>query len=103
MKDKRETLTNLLVNLMGQQKERQVRVLMTFCSLGFNFTNVLRAAFLCLRFRFVLYWRKPTGAKAARRTLVKLTPGVRGFDYLKTRAQSYKTFRHLFRRLAPLT
>jgi hypothetical protein len=35
----------------------------------------VHTAFLCLRFRFVLYWRKPTGAKAARRTLVKLTPG----------------------------
>jgi hypothetical protein len=49
-----------------------------------NFTNILRSAFtyvncagsfLCLRFRFVLYWRKTVGAKAARRMLVKLTPG----------------------------
>ncbi len=48
-----------------------------------NFTNVLLAAFtyvnyarsfLCLHFRFVLYWRKPTVAKAVRRMLVKLTP-----------------------------
>jgi hypothetical protein len=30
------------------------------------------AAFLCLRFRFVLYWRKTVGAKAEHRTLVKL-------------------------------
>ncbi len=36
-----------------------------------------RAAFLCLHFRFVLYWRKPTGAKAAHRTLMKLTPDYR--------------------------
>ncbi len=50
---------------------------------GVNFTNILRAAFtcvscacsfLCLRFRFVFYWCKPTGVKAVRRTLVKLTP-----------------------------
>jgi hypothetical protein len=46
-----------------------------FASLEVNFTNVLRAAFLCLCFRFVLYWRKTVGTKAARRMLVKLTPG----------------------------
>jgi hypothetical protein len=28
-------------------------------------TYVASVAFLCLRFRFVLYWHKPTGAKAA--------------------------------------
>ncbi len=33
------------------------------------------AAFLCLQFRFVLYRCKTVGAKAARRMLVKLTPG----------------------------
>jgi hypothetical protein len=33
------------------------------------------AAFLCLHFRFVLYWRKPTGAKAGRRKLMKFSPG----------------------------
>ena len=52
---------------------------------GVNFNNVLRAAFtyvscarsfLCLHLSFVLYWRKTTGVKAARRTLVKLTPGL---------------------------
>ncbi len=37
-------------------------------------TQVARAAFLCLHLRFVLYWCKPTGAKAARRTLMKLSP-----------------------------
>ncbi len=36
----------------------------------------MHAAFLYVRFRFVLYWSKPTSAKAARRTLVKLTPGL---------------------------
>jgi hypothetical protein len=30
--------------------------------------------FLCLRFRFVLYWCKPTGAKAVCRMLMKLSP-----------------------------
>ncbi len=48
-----------------------------------NFTNVLSAAFtyvccarsfLSLCFRFVPYWRKTVGKKAARRMLVKLTP-----------------------------
>jgi hypothetical protein len=51
---------------------------------GVNFTNVLRAdftyvswacIFLCLCFRFVLYWCKTVGAKAVRRMLVKFTPG----------------------------
>ncbi len=52
---------------------------------GINLTNVLCPAFsyvscactfLCLHFRFVLYWRKTVGAKAAHRTYVKLTPGI---------------------------
>ncbi len=52
---------------------------------GVNFTNALPAAFtyisfarsfFCLRSRFVLYWRKTVGAKAACRTLMKLNPGV---------------------------
>jgi hypothetical protein len=38
--------------------------------------KVARAAFLCLRFGFVLYWRKTVGAKAALRMLMKLSPGV---------------------------
>ncbi len=53
-----------------------------------NFTNVLRAAFiyvclacsfLCLSFRFVFYWHKTVGAKAACRTLMKLNPGLLRF------------------------
>ena len=36
----------------------------------------MRPAFLCLSFRFVLYWRKTVGAKAVRRMLVKLNPCV---------------------------
>jgi hypothetical protein len=38
-------------------------------------TQISRTAFLCLRFRFVLYWRKTVSAKAAHRTLMKLTQG----------------------------
>ncbi len=50
---------------------------------GVNITNILCAAFthvrfLCLSFRFVLYWCKTVDAKAACRTLVKLTPGCDG-------------------------
>jgi hypothetical protein len=37
-------------------------------------TKVLRKAFLSLDLRFVLFWRKTIGAKAARNELVKLTP-----------------------------
>ncbi len=39
------------------------------------YVRKLCAAFLCLHFRFVLYWRKTVGAKAVRRTLLKLSPG----------------------------
>jgi hypothetical protein len=43
-----------------------------------NFTNilhvkVLRAAFLFLHLRYVVFWRKNIGAKAALKMLVKLT------------------------------
>jgi hypothetical protein len=36
-------------------------------------TKVSREAFLYLDLRFVLFWRKNIGAKAARNMLVKLT------------------------------
>jgi hypothetical protein len=36
-------------------------------------TKVLLIAFLCLQFRFVLYWRKNIRTKAALKTLVELT------------------------------
>jgi hypothetical protein len=51
---------------------------------GVNFTNILQAAFctkfLCaasmrLQFGFAMFWHKDFGAKAARKMLVKLTPG----------------------------
>ena len=38
-------------------------------------TNVFCAAFMCLQFGFVILWQKAFGAKAALKTLVKLTPG----------------------------
>jgi hypothetical protein len=50
---------------------------------GVNFTNILQAAFctkvfcaafMCLQFGFVMFWRKDFGAKAAHKMLVKLTP-----------------------------
>ncbi len=47
-----------------------------------NFTNILNAAFctkvlraVYLDLRFVLFWPKNIGSKAARKMLVKLTPG----------------------------
>ncbi len=46
---------------------------------GVNFTNILRAAF-CTNCTFVLFLRKNSGAKAAFKMLVKMTP----FKILKT-------------------
>jgi hypothetical protein len=39
-------------------------------------TKVICAAFLCLKFGFVIFWRKDFGAKAAHKMLVKLTPSL---------------------------
>ncbi len=36
------------------------------------------AAFMCLQFGFVIFWRKDFGTKAAHKMLVKLTPGLKG-------------------------
>ncbi len=41
-------------------------------------TKVFCAAFICLQFGFVIFWRKSFGAKAAHKMLVKLTPGRDG-------------------------
>ncbi len=38
------------------------------------YVRKLRVGILCLHFRFVLYWHKPTGAKAVHRMLMKLSP-----------------------------
>ncbi len=55
-----------------------------------NFTKVLRAAFmyvsfapsfLCLRFRFVLYWHKTVDEKAECRMLMKLNPVLGNLHY----------------------
>ncbi len=37
-------------------------------------TKVLDAAFMCLQFGFLIFWRKDFGTKAAHKMLVKLTP-----------------------------
>jgi len=37
--------------------------------------KVFCAAFMCLRFGFVIFWRKDFGTKAAHKMLVELTPG----------------------------
>ncbi len=58
-------------------------------------TWVAPAAFLCLCFRFVLYWRKTVGVKAAHRTLVKLTPEV-NFTNILHAALEYKSFDQSF-------
>jgi hypothetical protein len=50
-------------------------------------TKVLCAAFMCLQFWFVIFWRKDFGAKATRKMLVKLTPGWKGLP--RTNALAY--------------
>ena len=51
---------------------------------GFNFTNILMAAFpyerfcaafMCLQFGLVIFWQKDFCEKSAHKMLVKLTPG----------------------------
>jgi hypothetical protein len=41
------------------------------------------AAFTCLQFGFVIFWRKDFDAKAANKILVKLTPGVNFTNILR--------------------
>jgi len=38
--------------------------------------KVFCAAFMCLQFGFVIFWREDFGAKVAHKMLVKLTPGA---------------------------
>jgi hypothetical protein len=45
-----------------------------FCEQLFH-KKVFCAAFMCLQFEFVIFWRKDFGTKAAHKMLVKLTPG----------------------------
>jgi hypothetical protein len=49
--------------------------LQTLCA-TFMYQSFARS-FLYLHFKFALYWRKTVGAKAARRTLMKLNPGIK--------------------------
>jgi hypothetical protein len=39
-------------------------------------TKVLYAAFMCLQFGVLIFWRKDFGTKAGHKMLVKLTPGL---------------------------
>jgi hypothetical protein len=41
-------------------------------------TKPFCAAFMSLQYRFVIFWQKDFGAKAAHKMLVKLTPGWKG-------------------------
>ncbi len=41
--------------------------------------KVFCAAFMCLKFGFVIFWQKDFGAKTAHKMLVKLTPGQQAY------------------------
>jgi hypothetical protein len=77
-------LTSKLGRIFVGETERPIPVLKNDyqcnCALRHKVGEIdpwVRAAFLCLHFRFVLYMHKAVGAKAACRMLVKLTPGLR--------------------------
>ena len=53
----------------------QVSISSTFYERLFR-TKVFWAAFLYLKLRFIIFWRKEISAKAARKMLVKLTTGT---------------------------
>jgi len=55
-------------------------------------TKVFRAAFLYLWLRFVLFWRKEIGTKAACKMLVKLTKGHNSSPYISKHESSIRTF-----------
>jgi len=44
--------------------------------------KVFCAAFMCLQFGFVIFWRKDFGAKAGHKMLVKLIPGARNLQLM---------------------
>ena len=65
------------------QKTHFLLILISF--LVVDFTNIIQApfctkmfcaAFLSLLFGLVIFWQKEIGEKAARKMLMKLTPGV---------------------------
>ncbi len=62
----------ILGNASGQS---QVSISPTFYEQLFR-TKVFCAAFMCLQFGLVIFWRKDFGAKVAHKMMVKLTPGV---------------------------
>jgi hypothetical protein len=66
-------------------------------------TKVLYAAFMCLQFGFLIFWRQDFGAKAAHKMLVKLTPGEYSkkyatiADYIEGKwAKEYRFYRGLY-------
>ncbi len=70
--------------LNWQEWERDLESISPTFQVQLLLTYVECAAFLCLCFRFVLYWRKTVGAKAARKMLMKLSPGVNFINVLPT-------------------
>ncbi len=61
----------IMLNVMalpGRCQFHQYFMSSVFC------TKAFCAAFLCLQFGFVIFWRKDFGTKAAHKMLVKLTP-----------------------------
>ncbi len=74
-------ITALVLEVLGQYKiegKHKGSISPTFYTQLLH-TLVVRVAFLCLHFKFVLYWCKPVGATAVRRTLVKLALGDPGW------------------------
>jgi hypothetical protein len=72
---------------------------------GDDFTNILLSTFLCmkvlyaafllLQFGFVIFQHKNIGAKAGRKMLMKLTPGVNFINILRPHF-SYRSLEQLF-------
>ncbi len=52
--------------------------------------KVFYAAFMCLQFGFVIFWRKDFDAKAAHKMLVKLPPGGKNWQQIHTKGSQGK-------------
>ncbi len=63
--------------------------------------KVFCAAFMCLQFGFVIFWRKDFGAKAAHKMLVKLTPVACTINVYDRRFYDRKLCSSLERKLRP--
>ena len=63
------------LNLFSETQASQVSISPAFYEQLFR-KKVFCAAFMCLQFGLVIFWRKDFGAKAAYKMLVKLMPGV---------------------------